>query len=209
MTPKSMKNRTCVIIASGPSLRQQDVNLIAKHKDQITTVVINDAYRLAPWADVLFSSDAAWISHHGGNIAHLKFEKITLESEPGSKADRQARRYGFKAIPFKWGSGLNLGSNAVHAGHCSGFAAFNHAVNQGFDPICLIGFDCMAEDNARLHFFGNHPKPLRNGLPFKKIVAEFEKAATQIEARGEPAVFNFTRKTALTCFDQMDLEDGF
>lgn len=208
MTLQSMKTPTCVIIATGPSLTQQDVDLIKKNKDKVATIVINDAYRLAPWADVLFSSDAAWINHHKG-VPTFKGQKITLESKPDTKAYRQSKKYGFQSIPWKWGSGLDLGSNKVHAGLCSGFAAFNYAVNLAFDPICLLGFDCMAEDNAKLHFFGNHPKPLRNGLPFTKMISEFNKAADQIYTRGEPHVFNMTRKTALTCFNRIDIEKAF
>lgn len=202
-------DRPCVIFASGPSLTQQDTNRLLAIPD-IVSIAVNDTYRVAPSSDVLYAGDVAWWRHHNGAP---NFNRDGLKLIPygpkGSSRWQTAEKFGLGMIPISWGRGLSFKHGEIHAGHCSGFAALNLSIQYGAGskhPIYLLGFDCHAEDNARLHFFGQHPKPLRNGLPFKKMIKEFELAARQIEDRGLK-VINLSRKTALECFDMMSIED--
>ena len=54
--PRRWPGSTIVCIASGPSLTLGDVEACAGS----AVLTVNDGYRFAPWADVLFSADVKW-----------------------------------------------------------------------------------------------------------------------------------------------------
>ena len=47
------KGCTVAIIAGGPSLTQNQVNMV----EGFPTIAVNDAYKLAPWANILYGCD--------------------------------------------------------------------------------------------------------------------------------------------------------
>lgn len=54
--PRRWQGQTCYILGCGPSLRGFDVfNLFGWGR----IIAINDSFRLAPWASVLYECDAA------------------------------------------------------------------------------------------------------------------------------------------------------
>src|SRR5688572_2955592 len=66
--PRLWPGYTFVCIGGGPSLTVEDVEVVkqAAMTDQVKVVAVNDAYRLAPWADVLYGFDWQWWEHHNG-----------------------------------------------------------------------------------------------------------------------------------------------
>ena len=56
------RNQTVVCIASGPSLTQDQVDQVKG----LNTIAINDAYKLAPWANILYACDYQWWDWHKG-----------------------------------------------------------------------------------------------------------------------------------------------
>lgn len=201
LTREDWIGKPCVIIAPGPSLTQQDCDKLLFVPD-VKSIVVNDAYLVAPWADILYAGDAIY-----WKAKRPKFngEKVLPYGEPQSSRGKVAEKIGATMVPVKWGKGLALDGDYIHAGHCSGFQALNLALNFGSNPIYLLGFDCKPGPGGRLHFNGNHKPPLRNGLPFKKMISEFERAADQL--RVNKTVFNLTRSTALSCFPRVNVEE--
>ena len=55
--PRLADGGTVVCLASGPSLTTEDVAYV---RGRATVIAVNDAVRLAPWADVLYSNDSTW-----------------------------------------------------------------------------------------------------------------------------------------------------
>jgi hypothetical protein len=49
---------TAVLVASGPSLCPSDVDRV---RGRARVIAVNDGYRLAPWADVLYACDRRWV----------------------------------------------------------------------------------------------------------------------------------------------------
>lgn len=43
-------------------------------------IAVSDSYKLAPWADVLVSSDAAWWRHHNPEFAGRKLSGVPVNN---------------------------------------------------------------------------------------------------------------------------------
>ncbi|HEY8355163.1 MAG TPA: hypothetical protein VIK69_09140 [Methylophilaceae bacterium] len=140
-------------------------------------VAVSDAYRLAPWADALCSTDAAWWREHPDAIAF-----------PGPKFGAMPE---FQAIPcverLPVGSHINSGLLGVHV-----------AVRFGARKVLLCGFD-MGGD----HFFGRHPEPLKNTSP--KRFEDFKLQFSRFNPLGIEIV-NCTPGSGLKCYRMSSLE---
>ena len=58
----------CIVVASGPSLDADTAHRVrmARWTDGWRVIVVNDAYRLLPRADILYACDARWWELHEG-----------------------------------------------------------------------------------------------------------------------------------------------
>jgi hypothetical protein len=162
------------VIASGPSLTQQDVDLIKAARDdgRIAGVaaVSNVGLDMAPWADCLVSHDSAWWASHPE--AHdFKGERVCANSQI---------RGGIAFRPPMF-NGCNSGLMAMEY------------IRKTQKPklILLLGFDMHGT-----HYFGAHTRPrLRNtnARRFAEHIAQFN------EWRGGD-VINCTPGSALKKF---------
>jgi len=173
------------------------------------TIAVNDAWRIAPWADVLYGADGPWWMHHRG-VPRFAGEKWTQDKGPNSlsrpRGGCAADLYGLSVARSEAnGPGVSLDPGYIRQGANSGFQALNLAALFGAARIWLLGFD-MQHTGGRKHFFGPHPGPLDRGHSFKKWVAAFNTAAPQLAAAGIE-VINCTRETALACFPRVAIED--
>lgn len=182
---------TAILIASGPSLTQADVDF-CRGKGKV--YVINNSYKLAPWADVLYSCDYKWWEQHKG-ATEFKGERWAY--------DPQCAEFGCNIIghydgpePFSPQPGF------IKTGNNSGFQALNLAVLQGAARVILLGYDMGYTDPNHTHFFGNHPSGLQDYPDFSLWIKYFNEAAPYIPV----PVINCTRRTALQCFETRSLE---
>ena len=112
---------TVAVIATGPSLTEEAVETV-RH---LPCIAVSDAYRLAPWADALVSSDKAWWRVHQPDFAGRKF---TLADVAG--VEKVA---------------LAMGSN-------SGLLACHVAVHElGAKRLLLLGIDMHGTHFFGLH----------------------------------------------------------
>ncbi len=181
---------TAICIASGPSLTKDDVEY-CRGKGRV--YVVNDSWRMAPWADVLYACDADWWDHYDG-VPEFTGEKWTINA-------RAATHYGLNWIggdeQCKW----SKEQGRLATGGNSGFQALNLAELQDADRIILLGYDMGATPGGRRHWFGNHPAPLNRPSNYTGWVLNFAEAASVISAE----VLNCSRVSALECFKKMDL----
>jgi len=126
--------KTAVILATGPSMSQAIADYAIAHADIV--VAVSDAYKLAPKAHVLASSDAAWWAANP--------EAKLFEGEKYSAAE---------VINITRESSLGTGNN-------SGLLAMHLAHKKGAERILLCGFDMHGT-----HYFGKHPEGLKNTTP--------------------------------------------
>lgn len=193
---------TWVCIASGPSLTQGDVDFV---RGRAPVAVVNDGYRLAPWADVLYACDQPWWERH------LETVQATFEGQCFSHSKPVAERYGLTYVPGTDGEGLCREPMKVHYGANGGYQVVNLVYHFGATRILLLGYDMQADpaDPGRTHWFGQHPGNLERGRPDKyaKWVERFRRMADDLKAEGVE-VINCSRETALPWFERQPIEEA-
>lgn len=135
----------CAVLCTGPSLTQEDVDYC---RGKATVIAVSDAYRLAPWADVLVSHDKQWWEAHP-----------EAKAFPGPK---------FTEHPTDIG---DIKSMRRRSGN-SGALGLVVAAEMGATKIVLLGCDLQGS-----HFFGPHTaKGLVNSRPdhFKIMQRQFK-----------------------------------
>lgn len=190
--PRLCPGGTVVCLGSGPSLTPADVEAVHGHA---TVVAVNDCFRAAPWAEVLYACDGKWWFWHWTKGA---------QTFPGLKfaLDAGAKKYpGVQVLRNTGETGLELDPTGLRAGRNSGYQAINLAVHLGATRIVLLGYDMRGD-----HFFGQHPD--KSKPPFPVCLQRFATLVEPLKALGVEIV-NCSRQTALTCFPRRPLEEVF
>ena len=188
--------QTCYVVATGPSLTAAQAERCRFSK----TLVVNDAWRLIPTADVLYAADAAWWDISAPSAAQFAGERWSSTSrkrKDNNNKEAAAARHGLKLIDGADGHGFCLEPGRIHYGNNSGFQGINLAIQFGARKIVLLGFD-MQPDGNRRHFFGDHPKELNNAPNYAHFIGAFNTAARMLPSEIE--IINATPGSALTCF---------
>jgi hypothetical protein len=191
----------CIVAASGPSLTTEVAEMCRGER----VIAVNDAYRLLPWADMIYACDYAWWRLHEG-CRSFAGEKWTSHGlSPKNDKSALPAQYGVQILRGEDQPGFSLDPAVIHYGNNSGYQAVNLAILFGADPIVLVGFD-MRTVGGKTHFFGNHRPPLRDAGKFGKWCANFATAAEMLG--GRPRIINATPGRALTCFPMMLLAEA-
>lgn len=195
----------CIVAATGPSLttRIADLCRAAHERGSYKIVVVNDAYRLLPFADVLYACDAKWWDVHKG-CPDFFGEKWSSHSDGVNNKTVAAKKHGLKLVAGKAADGFSTDPAVIHYGNLSGFQAINWALLAiGFHGhVDLVGFDMHARTGR--HFFGDHPKPLDNSCKYDVWVPKFETAQKMLPKTVE--IVNCTPGSAIGCFRMSTLE---
>lgn len=189
--PRLCPGGTVVCLGTGPSLTQADVDAV---RGKATVIAVNDAFRLAPWAEVLYACDAKWFYWNwlkgARDFAGLKFA-----------LDVAAKKYFGVTVLKKTGeTGLELDPSGLRAGRNSGFQAIGLAVHLGAARILLLGYDMHGD-----HFFGQHPDSSKP--PFVICLQRFATLVEPLKAAGVE-IINCTPNSALTCFPMQPLREA-
>jgi hypothetical protein len=179
-----------VCVASGNSLTKSDLDYC---RDKAQVWVVNDGYKIAPWADLLYAADHDWWDYHDG-VKSFKGEKWTCAKE-------SALKYNLNHIDYKPNEIWSNDSDWIATGGNSGFQLVNLADIHGATDIILLGYDMGYTDKK--HWFGEHPAKINRGSDYKKWISNFEKARPFIRAN----VTNCTPYSNLTCFETAKLRD--
>lgn len=179
-----------ICIASGPSLTLCDVEKCKRSGRVI--YVINDVYKLAPWADILYACDGDWWDHHKG--------AVEFNGQRWTTSDAAAEKWGLAHMP---GTNQKLfGIEPPMAyGKNSGFQAINLAFLHGHRDIWLLGYDMGFQAGTKKHFFGDHPRPIDRPSQYGAWIKHFRNAAP-IMAENGLKIINKSRETALECFER-------
>lgn len=186
---------TVVCLACGPSLTAADVNHC---RGKATVLAINDSWRLAPWADALIASDAAWWHHHRGASAFPGL-KFSLDKAAASVP-------GVVVLKNTGDKGIELDPTGLRTGRNTGAAAINLAVHFGATRIILLGYDMEVQAKGPTHWFGDHPLGLRNHSPYPLFRQMIATMADPLRDAGVE-VINCSRHTALDCFPCRPLDE--
>ncbi len=179
-----------VIVAAGPSLLRDDVELL---RNLGPAIAINCAVFFTPWATTLFAADSVWWRYYAPKVKWFKGERVS----------RTHKSVGIKI----W-----RGKNWPRTGGNSGHMAIQYAVDKGAMNIVLLGFD-QQKTEGKAHFHTDHPRAAEDGqrtnmanaggiAAWPRLMA---KTALDLKARGVTVV-NLSRQTALRCFPRMTVE---
>lgn len=190
-----------VCIASGPSLTQEDVDRCFGQR----VIVVNDNWKKAPWAEVLYACDWAWWREYlpavrrgfGGRLVSQRGGNEPIQSD-------FCRKHGIEQYPLVKKKGL--GKDHIRAGGNGGHQALNLAYLLGGRRIILLGYD-MQKTGGKFHWFGDHPRTLRNPSAINKWARNFNHIANDMKREGVE-VINATRETALDCFPRMPIDEA-
>ena len=191
---------TIVCIGGGPSLNQADVDRCKGAH----VIAVNDAYRMAPWADVLYACDARWWNWHAKALSGFEGLRFGLHVPNATVLNGCQVTMLRNAGP----RGLSNSPDAVCHGSNSGYQAVNVAVHLGASRIVLLGYDMQPSKDGRVHWFGQHAIPQATSRPpFEAFKAAFESLRKPLKDLGIE-VINATRETALTTFPRVTIDEA-
>jgi hypothetical protein len=172
--------KSVVVIAPGESLTEADCDLA---RAAAPVIAVTEAYKLAPWCDVLVANDRAWWAERPDARALSCPKYSTRRIEGVEQID---------------------GSEIVTGGSSSGVLALWVSARLGAKRILLLGFD-----NKGTHFCGPYKGRLTNTHPTRFAVFEqqFRELGKAFQKTGVE-VRNCTPETALKAFPLMNLEEG-
>jgi hypothetical protein len=186
--PRLWAGRTVAVLASGPSMSAHTCDAARG----LPAIAVNNTFRLAPWADMLYAADEDWWRHNQ-DARQFAGLQVSVGNVKGVHRLRNTGALGFDADPTCVKTGSNSGYQAVHI-----------AIHGGAERILLFGFDLRGS-----HWHGDHPEGLRNTSDWafanwRQRFAELAPIATRMGV----AVINCTPASALDCFPRCDPLDA-
>jgi hypothetical protein len=179
-----------VVMASGPSLTQDDVNAVEawrNEQDDRRVIVTNTTYQIAPWADVVAFYDRKWWGKY----------KEAIKALPGLL---------FTSCNLNHPEVCEIKQHPLLVYGNSGAMAVALAIYSKAKRVILLGVDCKTS-NGKRHWHGDHPQGLGNAKSVGKWGPHFSRASGYAKAHGVE-VINCSRDTALTCFERRPLESA-
>jgi hypothetical protein len=190
------EGRTVAIVASGPSLKNADLDALAN----VPTIAVNDNWRKVPTAEILYAADAPWWAYHD-YVPEFAGERWTQQKGPSGWA-RHAMAQGLRVIQSAASPGVSTDPALIHTGSNSAFQALNLAVLGGARRVLLLGCDMTGA-----HWFGRHPPELRRPSPYDRFRAAFERAAPQLQGLGVE-VINCSPISTIQAYPRMPLPEA-
>jgi hypothetical protein len=188
----------CVIVASGPSASLVDLTqTIGKTK----FVVINNSWKLAPWADFLFAADYKWWRACNG-CPEFQGWKVTSDRRAA-----ETQEWGlFRIVALLADDRIQTHGSTIGWGGNSGFQALNMVVHFQCSRIILVGFDATIKFG--LHWHAPHPGS-ENPTPSKSLrwQRSMDGAFPVLENIGVRVV-NCSEKSSLKKYPKMSFEDA-
>ena len=172
-------------------------------------IAINNSWRLAPWADVLYACDGQWWIEHNG-VPTFNGLKVSLDIPNESGADvrntigARERYPDIHFCPSKRSEFVQFDRvGTIGWGGNSGFQALNLCLYLGVARIVLVGFDMS--DAAGKHWHGAHGWPLYNPSrsDLERYRGSIDGASEAFASRGIDVV-NASAASALTAYRKVD-----
>lgn len=166
--------------------------------------MINETWRLAPWADLLYACDHHWWMRRAPG-AH-EFQGLRVQGHIGARdALYPGCMHGFVLAKSK--SRMIFEGAAIGAGGHSGFQAINMVARTGCTEIILLGFDLTTSGGS--HWHGDHGAGLTN--PNDRFLADcariLDAQHTHLAARGI-SVVNASRVTSLSKYKRASVDEA-
>ena len=179
-----------VLVASGTSLKKEEVEYC---RGKATVYVINDNYKIAPWADHLYACDEEWWDYHNPDFDGQKW---TIN-------ENAAKKYNLNLVTYD-SSLLFSEKEPIATGNNSGFQAINLAYIHGHRRALLLGYDYH---NLGNHWFGKHPHQLNKTPDMTKWIRHMRNAAP-LMFKANYEVINCNPDSAIDAFPKMSIYEA-
>ena len=165
---------------------------------KLPTIAINDTFRLAPDASILYAADARWWAHNARILRRWKGLKATAHNSVTDRSIHILRPTGV--------SGFDPVPGHVRTGGNSGYQAIHLAAQCGAKRIVLFGFDMHNRHGS--HWHGQHQPPFNNPtrVIFGLWIQRFATLVEPLRARSI-LVVNATPGSDLRCWPIADPAD--
>lgn len=143
---------TVVIIAGGSSVDEMLSRGVidAVRQSGCRVMAVNDSYRLAPWADLLYFADRHWWDGAKGRRDDVRRQFLgTVATCSDAGVDHRLRNTGIEGYDSRPG--------CVRTGNNSGYQAMHLALQMGVRRMLLLGFDMRVAAVER-HHWGDRPE---------------------------------------------------
>lgn len=169
-----------IILASGPSLNDEDISVCKRSCWPVVTV--NNTWVRYPECNIIYGGDFAWWREH--------YKLIKSNAALWSCDHHAALRY-------------NLNHHKVPPStYNSGMRAIELAVQLGAKHILLLGYDCSLSNGN--HWHGNHEKTSNPTTDMVELwKQQFERAAKKLSTEAD--IINCSRHTELSSFRKSGL----
>lgn len=187
------------LLGSGPSLTAEiAAKLCGRH-----VIAVNSSASLAPWAEVLFFTDASWWEPRQDLVANWPGLVISLSRHAKrGMPDKVKRIHGETRCDF-----APVGSETVRQGRSSGHTAIGLAVALGATTIVLMGYDMRVVD-GREHFHDEYRgAPGRDLALYANQFLPGFKGWNAAALKAGVEIINATPNSALTEFPMADLDE--
>jgi len=205
------EGKPCIVMASGPSLTPEVARKVrfVRWLEGWKVIVVNDAYKMLPRADILYACDERWWDLHQGAKEFEGERWSSHNASPRVKDEKIvcAERFGLNLVLAEDGEGFSFNQSFIRYGGSSGGQAINLALLKGCRRIVLVGFDQRLV-SGKSHFFGSHPEPLHDMQDddFRGSLLDFKYAAQSLPA--DVSIVNATPGSALTIFPMMEFDEA-
>lgn len=188
--PPIWRGQTVAILASGPSMSAE----VAEQLRGVTCIAINNTFRLAPWAAMLYAADRAWWLHRdNADAKHFRGLRCTISREQDGPPPA-----GVLSLLSSGVIGFDPDPGRIRTGGNSAYQAAHVAAHAGAARILLAGCDLQGG-----HWHPEHPAELMqtNDIAFSRWLERWPGIA---ESGAE--IINVTPGSALKCFPMMTIE---
>lgn len=212
--PEMWHASTIVCIGGGPSLTPAQVEACKDRLDErgvrVRVIAINNAYKLAPWADILYFCDCKWWGWHRKHLGTWKGMIVRLQGGGHDFGDPRIKVLRNENEDGKHHGGLADRRDALRPGKNSGYQAINLAVHLGARRIVLIGYDmasALVDGRPKTHWDGDHPGGTAPQVFERLMLPHFDTLVQPLAARGVE-IINATPGSKLRCFPMKPLEQA-
>ena len=200
---RAWPGQTVVCIAGGPSLTAEQCASvgIAHAFGLVRVIAVNDAYRLAPFAEVCYFADGRWWAWHKDKPDFVAFagQKCSIVNSGKDITDSEVH---ILRNAGAWG--ISTKPDALITGRNSGYQALNMAILAGAAKVVLLGYDGREPGPGEAtHWFGDHPRVEPTSV-YREYRQAMARGAAEIAAAGVE-VINCSPGSAIDTFRKLDL----
>lgn len=200
------QGQVAICIAPGPSLVREDVDQIPA---SVRVIAINDAVRIVPRPDVVYSSDGGWWTkaikkQRYPEAAVLPVSALWMtiaQTRNGARKLFSDRMFVFKHTGKE---GWDPDPYALRSLDNSGGAAIQVAAKLGASRILLLGYDMAIGPDGRKHFCDQQKMGGSNYRTFRTLIGTL---VAPFQTLGID-VINCSRRSRLDCFPRLPLAEA-